>query len=70
LPNEYKALSSNPKPPKKKKVIQKNWILNIKKLTVRGCRTVIPASGRLRQEDLKFSASLGYIVRPCLTIRK
>jgi hypothetical protein len=27
---------------------------------------VIPALGRLRQEDLKFKASLVYIVKPCL----
>lgn len=24
----------------------------------------VPASGRLRQEDLKFEASLGYLLRP------
>jgi hypothetical protein len=27
---------------------------------------VIPALGRLWQEDLEYQASLGYIVRPCL----
>jgi hypothetical protein len=29
-------------------------------------KVVIPALGRLRQEDLKLEASLDYIVRPCL----
>jgi hypothetical protein len=27
---------------------------------------VIPALGRLRQEDYKFQVGLGYIVRSCL----
>jgi hypothetical protein len=27
---------------------------------------VISALGRLRQEELSFKASLGYIIRPCL----
>lgn len=31
---------------------------------------VIPACRRLRQEDLKFKASLGYAVRSCLKTRK
>jgi hypothetical protein len=26
---------------------------------------IIPALGRLRQEDLEFKVSLGYIERPC-----
>jgi hypothetical protein len=30
------------------------------------CTTVIPALGRLRQEDPKFKAHLGYLGRPCL----
>jgi hypothetical protein len=28
--------------------------------------TIIPALGRLRQEDQQCQVSLGYIVRPCL----
>jgi hypothetical protein len=27
---------------------------------------VIPALGKLRQEDLEFETSLSYMVRPCL----
>jgi hypothetical protein len=30
------------------------------------CTPVIPAFGRLRQEDLEFKANVGYIVSPCL----
>lgn len=31
---------------------------------------VIPAQGRLRQEDLKFQASLGNIAGPCLKTKQ
>jgi hypothetical protein len=30
------------------------------------CTLVIPAFRRLRNEDLKLEASLGYVVTPCL----
>jgi hypothetical protein len=33
-------------------------------------RTCNPSSGKLRQEDLGFKASLGYIVKPCLQKKK
>jgi hypothetical protein len=31
---------------------------------------IIPAFGRLRQEDIKFQARLSYIVKPWLKISK
>jgi hypothetical protein len=41
---------------------------NIKKILnhVWWCTPVIPAFGRLRQEDHEFKASLGHIARLCL----
>jgi hypothetical protein len=32
--------------------------------------SIIPALGKLRQEDLKFEACLSYIARPCLKMKK
>jgi hypothetical protein len=32
--------------------------------------SVIPAFRRLRQEELEFEVTLGYIVRPCLKEKK
>jgi hypothetical protein len=32
--------------------------------------TIIPAFGRLRQEDHEFKTSLGYVAKPCLKKRK
>jgi hypothetical protein len=32
--------------------------------------SVIPTLGRLKQEDCKLKASLGYTVRPCLKEEK
>jgi hypothetical protein len=34
------------------------------------CTPIIPALGRLKQENHKFEASLGYIVRPMLRKKK
>jgi hypothetical protein len=31
---------------------------------------VIPAPGKLRQEDVEFKANLGYVTRPCQTKTK
>jgi hypothetical protein len=31
-----------------------------------GCMSIIPALGKLRQEELRFQSSLGYILRSCV----
>jgi ubiquinone/menaquinone biosynthesis C-methylase UbiE len=56
----HKALSSIPSTGKKKKPVNMDfsWAW--------WCMSIIPTLGRLRQEDYKFKAGLGYIVRPFL----
>jgi hypothetical protein len=68
-PNKYDALNSSPNTTKKKKNSVKYLpCKNIKKILnhVWWCTPVIPAFGRLRQEDHEFKASLGHIARLCL----
>jgi hypothetical protein len=58
------------------KGVKKTWITCLAKLAILKKRllgrelhiypSVSPTLRRLTQEDLKFKASLGYMVRPCL----
>jgi hypothetical protein len=46
------------------------YVQNKKNSWARWCTPIIPALGRLRQEDHEFKASLGYTQKPCLKKRK
>jgi hypothetical protein len=65
LPSKHESLISNPSTTTKKKKKRKK-----EKNSQRGqawwYTPVIPALGRLRQEDLEFEASMDYIAKPNL----